>query len=144
MRWSHEETTTLRKCIKQGFCIAAIAERIDRSASAIEDKIRKLNLRPKRDGRKKFSEGERRVIIDMRRRGCTFREISARLKRSSAQCRVEAGRLGITQKKSVGAGPPIPRRKCLMHGKMFQPAHRHEFVCKTCKDTSVWRESSML
>lgn len=136
--WSRMEERQLAELVARGTRRDEIAARLRRSRSAIGARIARLGIAA--DSRRAFSDADDRAIRRARADGTTYAAIARRLGRSEGAVKGRARWLGIVIRRHAHTGgrKPAPR-KCLVHGGAFQPGHRHEFVCTTCKESEEWQ-----
>lgn len=140
-RWTDEEDARLVELARQGFCVAAIAEHLGRTRAAISARLGS-SLPRQGAQRRKFTKQEKKLVKELRARGETFEEIAEQLDRSIGSVKACAAYMGISKRRGTN-GPKPPARRCLMHRGLFQPAHRHEFVCRSCKDSEAWQTGTL-
>ena len=136
--WSRMEERQLAALVAHGVPRENIAVRLGRSCSAVTARIARLGIAAFR--RRTFSATEDRAIRAAREAGSTYAAIARRLGRSEGAVKDRARRLGVAvrHRTRAGGGKPAPR-KCLKHGGLFQPGHRLEFVCTSCKESEEWQ-----
>lgn len=136
--WSRMEERILAALVGRGVPREEIAARLGRSGSAVTARIARLGVAE--NLRRTFSEAEDRTIRQARAAGETYAAIARKLGRSEGAVKDRARRLGLAARRREHAKgrKPAPR-KCLKHGGPFQPAHRLEFVCPTCKEGEDWQ-----
>lgn len=90
-----------------------------------------------------WTDAERQELLDLLRSAVSYREAAYRLRRSEADCRLEAALLRDRGWTAVGAKrrmrTPPPSRQCLCCRRPFAPRHRLNFLCgrDSCDATAV-------
>ncbi|HUC61627.1 MAG TPA: hypothetical protein VMF53_06700 [Alphaproteobacteria bacterium] len=87
-----------------------------------------------------WSSADVAVLIDLLNRGKSPRECARELGMRLHRIKNQASALrkkGLV--KPVQKSGNLPLRRCLVHGGMFTPTHRTNFICPACTQTEKWQ-----
>lgn len=101
MKWTEEEDFDLQFYRAEGETHEQLAERLDRTAASVAQRILKLKQDKERDRKTPlpWTCDEETILAKMYSEGCSDEEIARRLKRSKHAIASRRGKLGLTLKR---------------------------------------------